>query len=222
MQINETVANVILVFGIITALLILAVSIMAILQKKREGLLVWGKWTLLASLGFSLGSLLGGTVISNFNETLGMIFIGCILGIAEWLVLRPYLNNSSHWILATSIGLASGVSLTQFESHSLMYLNGVVLGATQFLVIGNQFRKSGWWIIANILGIAYWVFQIDTAASLSTTRFDWRFFGIVGLSTLVYSAITGVTLVWLLHKNAQSVNLPRGVVMLSANKNGTL
>ena len=192
MQMNEKVAIVFLSIGSLINLVILAVSIYAVFQKRTEALLLWGKWTLLVPLGFVPGLYLGTTVISDINETLGLLFMGFALGLAEWFVVRRYLNNSSHWILATIIGWASAISLTQYESHAVVYFCGVFLGVTQFLVIGKQYGRSAWWIIANMLGIAYFVFQVDTIFSL-LSDFDWRFFGVVGLSTIVYSAITGVS-----------------------------
>jgi hypothetical protein len=210
--------NVILTIGIIVDLFILALSIAAILQRKREAFFMWGKWTWLASLGLAAGILLSGTVMSDLDETLGLLCVGFILGLAEWFVLRSHLNNSVHWILATSIGLASAVSLTQ-AGGNWMYMSGFFLGATQFLVFGKQYSKSGWWIFANMLGIAYWVFQVDTVVSLST-KFDWQVFAIAGLSTLIYGAATGITLVWLLQKNIQGKRLPNNAIMPSPSEDG--
>jgi hypothetical protein len=206
MQINEKLAIIFLSTGSLANLIILAISIYAVFQKKKESFLLWGKWTLLVPLGLAPGLYLGTTVISDINETLGLLFIGFALGVAEWFVIRRYLKNSSHWILATVIGWASAISLTQYESRAIVYLCGIFLGTTQFLVIGQQYRKSVWWIAANMLGIAYFVFQVDTISVL-LSFFDWRFFGVVGLSTFMYSAITGATLVWLTQSTDQNKNV---------------
>lgn len=205
MYINEKAAIIFLSIGLLADIVILAMSIYAVFQRKQEHLLLWGRWTLLVPLGFIPGLWLGSTVISDINETLGLLFMGFTLGLTEWFLVRRYLNHASHWILATIIGWASAISLTQYESHAVVYFCGVLLGTTQFLVIGKQYSRSAWWIVANILGIAYFVFQVDAIFSL-LSHFDWRFFGVVGLSTLMYSAITGATLVWLTRTGVQSTS----------------
>jgi hypothetical protein len=205
MQLNEKAAIIILSIGALTNLVILAVSIYAFLQKKKESLLLWGKWTLLVPLGFAPGLYLGATFISDISETLGLLFMGFALGLAEWFIIRRYLSNSSHWILATVIGWASGISLTQYESPALIYSSGVFLGITQFLVLGKQYGRSAWWILANIIGIAYFVFQVDAISNL-LSFYDWKFFALVGISTLMYCALTGVTLVWLMQAGDHNLN----------------
>jgi hypothetical protein len=220
MQINDKTAIIFLGIGLLAALAILAVSIYAVLQRKGENLLLWGKWTLLVPLGFAPGLYLGTTVISDINETLGLLFMGFSLGVAQWFIIRPYINVPSHWILATVIGWASAISLTQYESHVVVYFCGLFLGVTQFLVIGKQYSRSAWWILANLAGIACIVFQVDMIYSL-LSHFDWRFFAVAGLSTLMYSGITGATLVWLLRRDDRNMKVQHAVIKSAPSSDGT-
>ena len=224
MQITEKSAIIFLSISLVFVLLILAISIYAVFQRKKEELLLWGKWTLLVPLGFAPGLFLGAIVSDYFNETLGLFIPGFALGFAEWFVIRRYLKTPSHWILATVIGWASGIALTRYEGYPLRYFCGVILGSIQFLVIGQQYRRSAWWVVANVLGIAYMIFLGDAIFSLVpdfvNSLFDWRDWGGGGLITLIYSAITGITFVWLVQKDDRNTNVQDDMIKSVPNNHG--
>jgi hypothetical protein len=231
MEFTYESAALFLSISLVFVLLILTISIYAVCQHKKEELFLWGKWTLLVPLGFVLGFFLGITVMEFLSETLGQLMIGLILGLVEWFIIRHYLKTPGHWILATMLGWASGVFLSRYDYYPIPYLYGVVLGATQFLVIGQQYKRSAWWIVATGIGIAYILFQENAFDSLlpysslwSTFNhyiiFDWRAWVSFGLSTLVYSAITGISLVWLVRKEDRDANVQSDMIKSVPNEHG--
>ena len=209
MQNNISPAILFLIIGSVIDLLILIASIFAILQSKKDKIRMWGKWTLTTTLGLVTGFFVGGVAVSKVNNILGLIVAGSVLGFAQWLIIRSYLDNSIYWILATIIGLTGGISLAMVmpELWVLRYLTGMILGATQLLVIRRQYRGAGWLVVASAIGLAYWVLQVDVYVYiLSGKGFDWIFFVLVGANTFFYGAITGIALLWLLKKIIQSEN----------------
>jgi hypothetical protein len=102
---------------------------------------------------------------------------GAILGVAQWLVLRRYLQRAWTWILACIVGEAVGtiaawaimrglavpaLAWAQAGLHSGEVVFGGAYGVTLYGVIGiaqwltlrRQVRRAGWWIVASVaLGI---------------------------------------------------------------------
>jgi hypothetical protein len=151
---------------------------------------------------------------------------GAILGFAQWLVLRRYIDNADWWILATSAGalIAWVMGLTVSVVMALAYVStgdgvktalmlrgvgllgagvGVVMGFSQWLVLKVHIRKAAWWIFANALAwslgltVAFIGAGMISYPSLSLEA------AIAGVATgvvmgAIIGGITGIALVWLL------------------------
>ena len=148
------------------------------------------------------------------SQTLGHIAAGAVLGLAVGLFQRSYLkrlfNVPALWIYALIIGfvvieLISGIILSQmginrgelkfFEyktpgnppGESLIYaLAGLVAGFIQWPILYRSFSRGVFWVLASTLGwgICFMITMVSV----------WAFI----LGALLYGAITGGTLMWIM------------------------
>src|SRR5262245_13519077 len=97
--------------------------------QKESGFII--RWVLLTSVGFVLGEVFLSPPAFRFVPTsllenkfdlfwimLGIvsgIITGCAIGFFQWLTLRNYITRSWLWMIATSLGMASGVFIKRFS-----------------------------------------------------------------------------------------------------------
>ncbi|MEJ2737181.1 MAG: hypothetical protein P8189_27075 [Anaerolineae bacterium] len=110
----------------------------------------WLKWVLASTLGWVVGLLL--------PRSAGMT-IGALVGIAQWIVLRPLFRQSGWWILASAVGWAASYTLLSMVlpvGDVFLYggVIGVTIGAAQWLVLRRWASRSGWWVAISTLGWA--------------------------------------------------------------------
>jgi hypothetical protein len=114
----------------------------------------WGACGL-AFLGFPLGGLasigLVGGVESVLDGAIGGAACGATLGAVQWLVLRRRLSLPRSWIVATSLGMASGLALTlalfgTSTTGSVLLLRGVttgvLIGLAQWVVLRGSVPRA--------------------------------------------------------------------------------
>ena len=175
----------------------------------------WGlptKWVLATTVGW-------GVCQSGYP---GQLLGGALLGVLQWLVLRRIIVQPWWWVLATALAMpvASAASMIFGMAATPIYSGqgniimsvlgvpgmgaafGAILGTAQWLVLQKNVPNAGWWILANAGGLAlYWVIE---QMSKEITGFP----GSISLyllgftiATLIFSLVTGWTLVRLLPKN---------------------
>jgi hypothetical protein len=84
-----------------------------------------GWWVLASAVGWAVGQML---VVTTFPTEVGVIagaFLGVILGISQWIVLRRWFFQAGWWIIMSTLGWALG--LAGMLGPSLV---GAVVGAT--------------------------------------------------------------------------------------------
>jgi hypothetical protein len=201
------IANMILISILTVELSILVYSIVAMFQKDKAGLPLWGRWTIVTFLGCLAVEFLNTfiLILNAIDYTLLALVTGTVVGFAQWFILRSRMDHAEYWILATAIGCLAAFSITEYD---LEFLSGLFLGVIQALVLGPQYRGSAWWILASTAGIAYWMWisPITTWPSLLIII-------TIGLSPIVYAALTGIVIVWLMNRRDQvktEVNIVRG------------
>jgi len=132
-----------------------------------------------------------------------------LVGLAQWVVLRKYVNNVSDWILAAgtswAIGYAlglfimSGLSSTGLSGFIGYILFGIIIALVQWPVLRREIPHVWMWVLANVIG---WT----AGFYLSEVSLDLLFNGpaiepiastsvLSGVSGLVAGAITGVALI---------------------------
>jgi len=199
---------------------------------------IWLRWTLATALGelfgFAIPALagaaaawlaIGQVAMSTLLVTAGL-GEGAVLGLAQWLALRPSLPHlpGRAWVLATA--LAAGIAWTLAMSlvtlgelnvlgrmalailalpFGIMFLCSI--GGAQWWVLRHSVAHASWWILANAIawpiGVAIPVVGMallpDTAGAVLMLLV-----GVICglLMGLVVGAITGFALVRLLRERA--------------------
>ena len=191
----------------------------------------WLWWVLASTVGWAVGGPVGvalggglamGIVVTGYvGMAVGVIAAGAL----QWLVLRRQVAGAAWWIVASVVGAALvgvlavllgwvvgvvgrlvggtawganwGPDWSADPGGDVGFVVGVaaggtVLGLLQWLVLRRQVARAGWWVLASSVG---WVMG-GLAAGITNTTAGWAVLGIV------YGAITGIVLVWLLRRPA--------------------
>lgn len=207
---------------------------------QRGGLALWLRWVLATALGelvgFDVPAVVGsamawateriGSTFSDIGMVGAMILAGTVeggvLGFAQWLVLRRYIQNMARreWVLATALaaGLAWALGMTPSTVGDITTLKpavlvagaillGVVLvssiGFAQWLVLRRYMQKATWWVAANAIpwpiGVAVPFGSLAMVPEGSPAAV-WAVVGAASgvLMGAVVGAITGIALLWLL------------------------
>jgi hypothetical protein len=111
---------------------------------------LWLKWTLLSTLGWVVGWALTGEMV---------IAVGAVVGMMQWIVLRPLVHQAGWWIVASGVGWAAGYAVTTiaFSAESIVLPGAVIgaaLGTMQWLVLQRLVYRAVWWIVISSLSWA--------------------------------------------------------------------
>ncbi len=181
------------------------------LRRREVGL--WLTWTLATTLGILIGYLPLAFLIDSLDlglaRVLAPIISGLCLGLAQWLVLRPYVARSSQWILNHASGWVVGYGLgllviQLFSQTSLGMLIGfvsfgVILALFQYPILRREVPRLGLWILASVVGWTLGAYLSQLAAGVFFRHaLPTAFTGVlvsVGFTGLAAGAITGVVLI---------------------------
>ncbi|HET9909697.1 MAG TPA: hypothetical protein VFQ23_23825 [Anaerolineales bacterium] len=179
---------------------------------------MWLEWTLATAFGMLLGFLPSIIFVNSLDLALARIivplFAGFLVGLAQWFVLRKYVNSVSDWIWSAGASWAVGYALglliingltgTGLDGYIGYILFGAIVGLVQWPVLRREIPNVWIWILANVIGWTAGFF-------LSQVALDLFFNGpaiapvastavISGVSGLVAGAITGVALVMIVRQ----------------------
>lgn len=179
---------------------------------------MWLEWTLATALGMLLGFLPSIVLVNLLDLAFARIIVplwaGFLIGLAQWVVLRKYLNDASDWVLAAGASWAVGFALgllimngltgTGLDGFFGYILFGIIVAVVQWPILRREIPNVWMWILANVTGwtagfyasqFALDLFFNDPAiAPLASTSV------LSGVSGLVAGAITGVALIWIVRK----------------------
>ncbi len=133
---------------------------------KRNEFGLWLAWTLATALGMLIGylplALLVGSLDLGVARVIVPIISGILLGLAQWLVLRPYVSKSYDWILNHAVGWVVGYTLGLFVVQLLSktplgmlvgFISfGVIVALFQYPVLRREIPHLATWILANVIG----------------------------------------------------------------------
>lgn len=185
---------------------------------QRSELGLWLAWTLATAAGMLLGLVPFTFFIADLEVGLVRVLLplvaGLLIGLFQWLALRPYLVRSEDWVLLDGAGWAVGFALGLFVIEAvgqsplgalLAYLLfGLIIGTLQWPALRREIPNVVAWVIASMIGWALGAYLSQLALSaiapngevsqvLSTAV-------VAGLTGLVAGAITGVALVWIVRQ----------------------
>jgi len=185
---------------------------------KRNEFGLWLSWTLATALGMLIGYLPLALLVGSFDLGLARVIVpiitGVFLGLAQWLVLRPYISNSYDWILNHAVGWVVGFTLGLFVVQLLSktpfgmlvgFMSfGLIVALFQYPVLRREIPHLGTWIVANVIGWTLGAYLGQLAAgvffqNVAPTTFT-SVLVTVGITGLVAGAITGLALIWIVRK----------------------
>ena len=179
---------------------------------------MWLEWTLATALGMLVGFALSIVLVNVLNLAFARLLVplvaGSLIGLAQWVVLRKYLNEVFDWILAGGASWAIGYALgllmingltgTGLDGFIGYMLFGVIVAIVQWPILRREIPNAWMWIAANVVGwtAGFYLSQlsldllfngptIDPVASTSVLS---------GVSGLVAGAITGIALVLIVRR----------------------
>lgn len=165
-------------------------------------------WIIVTPLGSVLSQIMTGESENVFTPAI----TGLIIGLLQYLILRPYLRGATWWILATTIGIAvSGFirpSVAFFTTVPMAgAAGGMVMGLAQWPVLYRQFSGIAWWLGATTVGGGLsWAMSEPIVQSMFRTigntpvgRFL-VFPAVIAILWAVMAAVTGLVLVWRLRR----------------------
>ncbi|MEM8533873.1 MAG: hypothetical protein AAGF95_23720 [Chloroflexota bacterium] len=180
-------------------------------------------WSLFVSVFAQTGNLFGGTNEgSAFRAITGAVtwaIVWGIIGSVQWLVLRNMLPYALLWIPTQILGGVimgiAGESLFAAQGGVAFgsvagACGGLVSGVTQWLLIQRVSQQAWWWIPGHMIATASAMGMSWLCISLLLQVFG-SVIGLMGtwaicgaISGVIYSAITGSMLRWLLHHPLRS------------------
>ena len=201
------------------------------IKTNKEKIRFWRKWTLLNAIvliiaypvGYFIGSLLAESISewgSHFEQTRDMIIFqvvaGFFIGITQWLLLRKFFQVSSYWIYSIPIvvivvEVIAGIILWKLDinrgelsfiegdpySHALILaIVGLLAGVIQLPLLKNFFSGTFYWIVASMIA---WALSVLVTAI--GHQYDIAVLITFVIGSLLYGAITGATLMWVLQRN---------------------
>jgi hypothetical protein len=185
---------------------------------KRSGLSLWLAWTLATAAGMVLGLVPVTFILPDLDLGLLRLFLpllaGFLVGVFQWLVLRPYLTHAVDWVLhggaGWALGFALGILVIQAIGGSplgalLGYLVfGLIIAALQWPVLRREIPNALPWVIASMLGWALGAYLsqavLSGLASGDGVNQTVSTLVVAGVTGLVAGAITGLALVWIVRQ----------------------
>jgi hypothetical protein len=185
---------------------------------KRNEFGLWLAWTLATALGMLIGYLSLALVVGSLDLGLVRVIVpiitGTLLGLAQWLVLRPYITKSYDWILNHAAGWVAGFTLglfiVQLLSKTLLgtlagYISfGVIVALFQYPVLRREIPHLANWVLANVIGwtlgaslsrlAAGFFFQNALPTTFTSVLVS------VGITGLIAGAITALALIWIVRQ----------------------
>lgn len=185
---------------------------------KRNEFILWLAWTFATTIGMLVGYLplafLIGSLDLGIARAIVPIITGLLLGLAQWLVLRPYVRKSHDWIINHAVGWVVGYTLGLYVVQLLartplgMMLGficfGIIVALFQFPILRREIPNIAVWILANAVGwtlgaylsllVSGYFFQIAIPSTFTSVLVA------VGITGLVAGAVTALALIWIVRQ----------------------
>ena len=170
---------------------------------RMSGLRIVFTWLGVSLLAFPLGGylgwIIGGHVDSVSSALIGGAITGAGIGFAQWMFLRRDLGIGPIWILATSAGVAIGLSIgaavvgyetTASQLMIMGAITGAAVGLAQGALLRDRFTLWHVWILAMPILFALGWFTTEAGGIKVENQFT--VFGAYG--SVVFGALSGLIL----------------------------
>lgn len=180
---------------------------------KRNETGLWLAWTFATALGMIVGYLPLALLVGSLDLGVALVIVpiisGTLLGLAQWLVLRPYITKSYDWILNQAVGWVVGFTLGLFVVQLLsktplgmlvgFMAFGLIVALFQYPILRREIPHLVSWIVANVIGWTLGAFLSQLMASaFFQNSLPTTFTSVlisVGITGLVAGAITALALI---------------------------
>jgi hypothetical protein len=171
-------------------------------------------WPIAILISFPIGGYLADLVVDGVDSAgaalLGGLIAGLVIGAAEWFVLRRWV--SWLWIVATSIGIAAGLTagaalvdygISRGDILLMGAVTGLGVGALQALVLAkSQVSGALWWAVANP---PVWALGWFVTSYVITKNIQDQFTNFGASGSVVFGLLTWPVLAMLLRERTPSV-----------------
>lgn len=141
---------------------------------------LWFVWVLVTGIGWSVGLVIALVVAkgaslavsSQASLLVSGVVVGALIGLTQWVVLRPEVRGVGWWVLATAIGWVAALMVTAFvapitgpTSGGVIggLLGGLVWGLAQWLALRSTTRGKVRWLLMTAAG---WTAALALSLSL--------------------------------------------------------
>ena len=180
---------------------------------KRNETGLWLAWTFATALGMIVGYLPLALLVGSLDLGVALVIVpiisGTLLGLAQWLVLRPYITKSYDWILNQAVGWVVGFTLGLFVVQLLsktplgmlvgFMAFGLIVALFQYPILRREIPHLVSWIVANVIGWTLGAFLSQLVASaFFQNSLPTTFTSVlvsVGITGLVAGAITALAFI---------------------------
>ena len=180
---------------------------------KRNETGLWLAWTFATALGMIIGYLPLALLVGSLDLGVALVIVpiisGTLLGLAQWLVLRPYITKSYDWILNQAVGWVVGFTLGLFVVQLLsktplgmlvgFMAFGLIVALFQYPILRREIPHLVSWIVANVIGWTLGAFLSQLVASaFFQNSLPTTFTSVlisVGITGLVAGAITALAFI---------------------------
>jgi hypothetical protein len=185
---------------------------------RRSGPALWLGWTLATAAGMLLGFVPFAWLAPELDLLLMRLLLplvaGFLVGLLQWLVLRPYLTHAVDWVLnggaGWALGFALGLLVIELLGHNLLgalpgyVLFGLIVAALQWPVLRREIPNAWAWVLASIAGWALGAYlsqavltALAAGGEVSQLLSSTVTAAVTGLTA---GAITGLALVWIVRQ----------------------
>jgi hypothetical protein len=174
---------------------------------------LWLGWTLATAVGLVIGYLPAALFVDQVDLGLARVIVpllaGILIGLAQWLVLRNYVTESTDWVihLAASwvLGYTVGLLIIDLLANTFIgvifsyLLFGIIIALFQWPILHREIPRIWVWVLANVIGwgLGAYLSQVTIASVFADQVGSLVAITVVNMAVtgLVAGLITGVALV---------------------------
>jgi hypothetical protein len=162
-------------------------------------------WPLALLLGLPIGGYAANIIVGKIDSVgaalVGGLIAGAIIGAAQWLALKSIVSWA--WIVATSVGMAAGLTagaalvdygISRGDLMLMGAVTGLAVGGLQAFLLARRGSGALWWVVVNPPAWAL-AWLVTTFVITANVKEHFAVFGASGV--LVFALLTWLVLTFL-------------------------